>query len=172
MTCGSQWLWALAVLALLTGCGPVLPPEASTGTNAPASSPTRNGAGGASASEGVTKGFKFPEYDEQNRLKSMLTGNEARPQGSDLILITALRVETYDQDGKVDMIVEAPECLFDRKNKSARSAGSMEARSANGLFRVTGRGFEWDQAGGRLVITNDSRTEISKQMMDQKTPQP
>jgi predicted small lipoprotein YifL len=167
-----QWLWALAVLALLTGCGPALPPVTPTGTNAPASPATRKGAGEASATEGTTKGFKFPEYDTENRLKSMLTGAEARPQGGDLILIRSLRVETYDQDGKVDMIVEAPECLFDRKNKSARSAGSMEARSANGLFRVTGRGFEWDQAGGRLVITNDSRTEISKQMMDQKTPQP
>ncbi len=164
--------WALFVMAALFvitgGCGPALPPEQADGK----SSKKPKGTNASPASEGVTRGFKYPEYDSQQRLKTMLTGAEARPQGEGLMRITGLRVETYDKDGAVEMIVEAPDCLFDRINRTARSPGELEARSANGMFRVTGRGFEWNQGTGRLVITNDSRTVISQKMIEQTNTAP
>jgi predicted small lipoprotein YifL len=98
-----QWLWALAVLALLTGCGgcgPALPPVTPTGTNAPVSPATGKGAGGASDSKGgFTKGFKAQDYDEERRLKSTIIAKEALDLTSDVVPLKGLRVETYDKEG-------------------------------------------------------------------------
>lgn len=120
----------------------------------------------APVGRGVTKGFKFPDYDQQRRLKSMLTGQEARAEAGDRIRITALRVETYREDGKVDLIVEAPECVFDRKNRVASSGGSVEARSADGRFFISGEGFEWRQGDAHLVLSNRVHTVLSKELLN------
>lgn len=120
----------------------------------------------APAGRGVTKGFKFPDYDQQRRLKSMLTGKEARAEASDHIRITALHVETYREDGKVELVVEAPECIFDRKSRVASSGGSVEARSADGRFFISGEGFEWRQLDSHLVLSNRVHTILSKELIN------
>jgi len=115
---------------------------------------------------GMTKGFKFKDYDPQNRLKSVLSGKEARAQGEDRILITGLHVETYREDGQVDLIVESPECVYDRKSKVASSSGSVEAHSADGRFFISGVGFEWRQTDAHLVLSNRVHTILSKQLLN------
>lgn len=125
-----------------------------------------------SIGRGVTKGFRFPDYDEQRRLKSMLTGKEARAEAGDRILITDLRVETYGADGKVDMIVEAPQCVFDRKSRVATSAGGVEAHSADGRFFISGEGFEWRQADAHLFLSNRVHTVLSKELLNPTKPNP
>lgn len=121
---------------------------------------------------GVTKGFKFPDYGPERRLKSMLTGKEARSEAGDHILITELRVETYGADAKVDMIVEAPQCVFDRKSRVATSEGSVEAHSADGRFFISGEGFEWRQADAHLVLSNRVHTILSKELLNTTKPNP
>lgn len=118
------------------------------------------------AAAGMTKGFKYKDYDQQNRLKSVLSGKEARPQIDDRILITGLHVETYRADGQVDMIVESPECVFDRKSRIASSPGSVAARSADGRFFISGEGFEWRQADAHLVLSNRVHTILSKDLLN------
>lgn len=102
----------------------------------------------------------------------MLTGVEARPAGEGIMRITGLKLETYDNNGKVEMIIEAPECYFNRKDRSARSEGTLHMRSADGTLDYGGRGFEWTHSTGDLVVTNDSRTEIQVDRIKKESLKP
>ena len=112
--------------------------------------------------QGVQKRFKFPEYDRATgRIKSLLTGKQAIPQKNDQILVVGARLETYVYDGAVrniDLIIEAPKCLFNFKTRVASSTGPMKAFRADGEAVIEGRGFVWEQRSSTLVISNGVRT--------------
>jgi hypothetical protein len=112
--------------------------------------------------QGVQKRIKFPEYDRATgRIKSLLTGKQAIPQNNGQILVVGARLETYVYDGAVrniDLIIEAPRCLFNFKTRVASSAGPMRAFRADGEAKIEGRGFVWEQRSSTLVISNAVRT--------------
>ena len=79
----------------------------------------------------VSAGFKFgpggyygPPYQKQ--LKSLLTGTKAQQQPGGLYLITDGKFETFLENGQREMLVEAPQCLYDeRGDHSIRSTGPL-----------------------------------------------
>ena len=112
--------------------------------------------------QGVQKRIKFPEYDRvTGKIKSLLTGEKATPQKDGYILVEEARLETYVYDGairNIDLIIEAPRCLFNFRTRVASSAGNMEVSRADGQAAIEGQGFVWDQQSTVLVISNDVRT--------------
>ena len=112
--------------------------------------------------QGVQKRIKFPEYDRATgKIKSLLTGDRATPQKNGYILVEKARLETYVYDGttkSIDLIIKAPKCLFNFRNRVASSAGNMKVSRADGQAAIEGRGFVWDQQSTVLVISNDVRT--------------
>ena len=112
--------------------------------------------------QGVQKRIKFPEYDRATgKIKSLLTGERATPQKNGYILVEKARLETYMYDGttkNIDLIIEAPKCLFNFRTRVASSAGNMKVSRADGQAAIEGRGFVWDQQSTVLVISNDVRT--------------
>ena len=112
--------------------------------------------------QGVQKRIKFPEYDRATgKIKSLLTGERATPQKNGYILVEKARLETYVYDGttkNIDLIIEAPKCLFNFRTRVASSAGNMKVSRADGQAAIEGRGFVWDQQSTVLVISNDVRT--------------
>ncbi len=115
---------------------------------------------------GVQKRIKFPEFDRATgRIKSILTGDKAvRAEGGGL-LITGARLETYQYHGNqriVDLIIEAPTCLFSFRTRVASSDGPVTLRRADGDASLSGRGFKWNQRESTLAIFNDVRTVTSK----------
>ncbi len=125
-----------------------------------------------SATGGSGKDFKLPEYDAQGRMKSQVAGKSVKQLPNNQMLITTLYLETYRDDGKVEMIVEAPECLYDTQRRTASSAGQMKARQADGKFTITGEGFEWRQTNSVLIISNRAHTIINKELLKPQTPPP
>ena len=123
-----------------------------------------------STTGGSGKDFKLPEYDAQGRLKSQVNGKGVKQLPNGQMLITTLHLETYRDDGKVEMIVEAPECLYDSKLRVASSAGEMKARQAGGKYTITGEGFEWQQTNSVLIISNRAHTIINKELLKPQTP--
>ena len=113
---------------------------------------------------GTQKKIKFPEYDgKTGRVKSLLLGNTASPRGSGQVIVTGARLETYIYEGDrriVDLIVEAPSCLFNFRTRVASSKGRMKAFRADESASLEGQGFEWNQKTSRLVIHNDVRTRM------------
>lgn len=112
--------------------------------------------------QGVQKRFKFPEYDRKTgRIKSLLAGEKGIPQKNGQILVQGARLETYVYDGakrNVDLIIEAPECFFNLRTRTASSSGPMRAFRADGQAAIEGRGFVWAQRSSLLVISNSVRT--------------
>ena len=122
----------------------------------------------AEPARGVQKKIKYPEYDSKTgRVKSLLLGDTASPHGPGQVIVTGARLETYVYDGDrriVDLIIEAPECLFDARTRIASSSGPMTATRAGGDLSLKGVGFEWQQQTLRLVVHNDVRTILKQRL--------
>jgi hypothetical protein len=109
--------------------------------------------------------FTSVEYFEpphQQQMKSRLSGAEAQPQAGGLLVIRQLELETFDINGNPEMIVNAPECVYDTFNRTASSPGHLTAQTGDGKFRVEGDGFLWRQNDSFLTISNHVRTMIEK----------
>ena len=116
-------------------------------------------------------GIELPDYDRQTqRLKSLLRGQSAvqLPNGS--VLLNSMRVEIYSYENdkpttgekpKIDVVVEAPSCTFDFKDRVASSPGPLLLRREDGKLLVAGVGFEWRQLSAQLYISNNVQTVIA-----------
>jgi hypothetical protein len=117
-------------------------------------------------SQGVQKKIKFPEYDRKNgRIVSLLTGDKAVPYNNGLILVEGARMETYKYEGikkNVDLIIEAPACFFDLRNRIASSGGAMKVYRSDGQAMLEGRGFMWQHNPGFLIISNNVKTVMNQ----------
>ena len=111
-------------------------------------------------------GIELPDYDKQTqRLKSLLRGQSAVQLPNGGVLLNSMRVEIYSYDGetrKVDVVVEAPSCTFDFKERVASSPGPLLLRREDGKLLVAGVGFEWRQLGAQLYISNNVQTVIAR----------
>jgi lipopolysaccharide export system protein LptA len=119
---------------------------------------------------GRGRNFVAPVTDAQGR-KSVLRGKdvkEVKPAGSGLVEILGMQAETFRGQAK-DMIVEAPQCVFDTKAKVASSSGPLSIRTADGRFSITGTGFRWEMGDSRqsskLVISNQVHSSIRKRFI-------
>jgi hypothetical protein len=112
---------------------------------------------------GRVKDFSWPEFYDpphQNQMKSLLTGAEAQPQADGKFLIKELKLETYREDGEREIIVAAPECVYDSAQRVANSAGRLQVQTGDGRFTIEGEGFLWQQTNASLVISNRVHTTI------------
>jgi hypothetical protein len=107
--------------------------------------------------------FTSVEYFEpphRQQMKSRLSGAEAQPQAGGLLAIKRLKLETFNVDGKPEIIVAAPECVYDTFNHTASSPGPLQLRTGDGKIHVEGDGFLWRQNDSSLTISNHVRTVI------------
>jgi hypothetical protein len=112
---------------------------------------------------GLANNFTTIEYYDaphQQQMKSRLSGAEAQPQPGGLLLIKQLKLETFDVEGKREIIVTAPECIYDTLKATASSPGHLVVQTGNGNFRVEGDGFLWRQSDEFLTISNHVSTVI------------
>lgn len=119
---------------------------------------------------GRGRNFVAPVTDAQGR-KSVLRGKdvkEVKPSGSGLVEILGMQAETYRGEAK-DLVVEAPQCVFDTRAKVASSPGPLSIRTADGRFAITGTGFRWEMGDSRqnskLVISNQVHSSIRKRFI-------
>ena len=100
-----------------------------------------------------------PPHEQQVKLK--LSGAEALPLPGGLQDLRQLRVETFDLDGRTQMVVRAPQCNYSMFGGGvASSPGHIEVQSGDGKIRVEGEGFLWRQNASSLTISNRVRTLI------------
>ena len=107
--------------------------------------------------------FTTTEYYEpphQQQIKSILSGAEALPQPGGLLIIKQLKLKVFNPNGKLEWVVNAPECVYDTFKGVANSPGHLEVRTGDGKFRVEGEGFLWRQTNSFLTISNNVRTVI------------
>jgi lipopolysaccharide export system protein LptA len=124
---------------------------------------------------GRVKNFSVsPDYYDpphQAQAKSLLQGAEAVPMaGGQQVQITQARLRTFREDGAEEMLVVAPECLYESRSRSVRSAGPLEVQTADGKFSLQGEGFSWQQTNSTLVISNQVRTRVHPSLLQRGEP--
>lgn len=111
-------------------------------------------------------GFRVPEYDESNNLKSQLFGDFAKVLPDGVIEITGLKIEFY-QDGEVGMTVTAPNCRYDQKGGRAES--ESDVRIARENMVVTGVGFQWVGKDEQFKILNKAKVVLKNARTQMET---
>lgn len=96
----------------------------------------------------------------QSQVKSVFSGAEALPQAGGYYLVKQLKLETFRETGECEIIVEAPQCLYDSKKRLASSPGGLQVRTGDGRFMIEGEGFLWQQTESHLTISNCVHTVI------------
>ena len=107
--------------------------------------------------------FSSVEYFEpphQTLMKSRLSGAEAQPQAGGLLAIKQLKLEMFDTNGLLQVVVKAPNCVYDTQSGLANSAGHLRVETADGKSHVEGDGFLWRQTNSFLTISNNVHTVI------------
>lgn len=102
----------------------------------------------------------YYEPPNEQKVKIKLTGAEASPLPGGLLDVKRLQVESYALDGKIQMIVRAPQCNYAPLDGVANSAGRLEMQTGDGNFRIQGEGFLWRQDDSTLIISNHVHTVI------------
>jgi hypothetical protein len=102
--------------------------------------------------------FTSTEYygpTNQQQIKSILSGAEALPQPGGLLIIKQLKLEMFNPDGRLEWVVNAPECVYDTFKGVANSPGHLQVRTGDGKIRTDGDGFLWRQSDQKLTISNN-----------------
>ncbi|MBI4325996.1 MAG: hypothetical protein HY674_12115, partial [Chloroflexi bacterium] len=121
------------------------------------------------SSGGRVKDFKAPATDPQGR-KSILRGQDARQVAKGVFEVTKPRLEMYRSDEQLDMIIEAPQCLFESQSKIASSTQKISVRTADEKFSIQGEGFQWNPADSHLLISNQVHAVIRKAILTSPPP--
>ena len=112
---------------------------------------------------GHASDFSSVEYFEpphQTLMKSRLSGAEAQPLAGGLLAIKQLKLEMFNTNGVLEMVVKAPDCVYDTLHGTASSPGHLRLETGDGKSHVDGNGFLWRQASQLLTISNGVHTVI------------
>ncbi len=107
--------------------------------------------------------FTSVEYypaPNQQQIRSRLSGAEAQPLPGGLLAIKQLKLETFELNGRPEIVVNAPECTYDQLNGTASSPGRLQVQYQDGKIRVEGEGFLWRQNDSFLTISNRPSTVL------------
>jgi len=115
------------------------------------------GSGAAEDEAQTVAGFRVPEYDENNQLKSQLFGDFAKVLPDGVIEITQLKIDFYS-GGEVEMTVTSPRCTY--RQKEARAESDADVRITREDMVVTGRGFAWNGRNETFEIFKEAKVVL------------
>ena len=125
------------------------------------------------------KGFKAPlEYCDpphELKVKTYLEGSRSDMGGNGTIVIWDAKLQTFHDDGTHDMLMNAPQCVYDYNKKIVNSTGSLQLqtwddKSKRELHLYGSNGFYWQQTNSLLIVSNKQTTTISGSLTNSFTP--
>jgi len=106
-------------------------------------------------------------YDppHETQMRSLIEGAKAQPsKDGRTTLITQGRMQTFALNGTPEMVVEAPQCVYDPRLHSISSSGPLEMRTADKQFYIQGEGFVCQKTDPNLIISNHVHTIIQRDL--------
>src|SRR5262249_32587022 len=82
-----------------------------------------------------------------------------------LFAVTKAGLETFTEDGKRELLVEVPQCVYDSNQRTASSPGALRVEAVDGQFSIEGEGFLWQQTNSTLVISNQVHSVIQPTLL-------
>jgi lipopolysaccharide transport protein LptA len=120
--------------------------------------------------EEPVKGFQYAEVDQATgKRRSLFHGETAQNISNEELQVTGARLEIFTDDGRTNLIVGAPECVYNTRTRVVSSPAHLSVSTGEGRFSIEGKGFEWRPAEAHLVISNEVHAVIHKQQMDPTT---
>ncbi|MCW5555557.1 MAG: hypothetical protein KIS67_25770 [Verrucomicrobiae bacterium] len=112
---------------------------------------------GAASSFNVTEYYPAPHHTQK---KLQVIADEARFAADKTARLTRMKLQTFREDGQRDLVIEAPDCLYDQTRRVASSPGRLQVQTGDERFSVEGLGFLWRQEESSLVISNEVRSLV------------
>ena len=106
------------------------------------------------------------------QMKSMLECAEAEMLGGDQVLGKELKLQMFREDGQRELLVEAPQCLYDTRLRMAHSPGKLRVQSGDGKLSIEGTGFLFQQTNSTLWISNDVQTVVLPGLTNKSASKP
>ena len=116
----------------------------------------------------AAKGFQYAWHDPKDlKAKALFSGATASQVTGSQMRITdfGMKILRDGQSNAVELIAQAPDCLFDRATSLASSAGPIKAYTATTNLYIEGVGFFCQQSNGLMIISNKVQTTIHKGML-------
>ncbi len=105
---------------------------------------------------------KYYGAPHQQEIQFLFSGAEAEPVTGGLLLVKRAKLEKFDLAGKLQLVAEAPECIYDPVNAVANSPGAVHVRAGDGSLTINGEGFLWRQRESLFTISNQVDTVFKK----------
>jgi lipopolysaccharide export system protein LptA len=96
------------------------------------------------------------------RMQFQITGAQAKPEAGNRVRITQMQLQTFRVTGEREMVVTAPDCVYDSSKRTASSPGHLHLQTGDGRFSVEGEGFLWRGDESTLTISNQVRSVIHR----------
>ena len=77
-----------------------------------------------------------------------------------------MKLQTYSETNNPELLIQAPQCLYDTVGKCASSPGLLHVQTANGQFVIEGEGFTWRQTNSSLFISNRVHTTVQPELIE------
>ena len=121
---------------------------------------------------GAASDFSTSIYDptNQSKLLANVTAAEAEPLADGQFRLKKLKIEAFGDTGERELIVEAPDCVYDSVKQTARSPGALHVESGDGGLVLEGEGFLWEQKLLRLIVSNRVHTTLSDRKTGKRKP--
>jgi len=103
-----------------------------------------------------------PPHEQQINLR--LSGKEMLPLPGAKFDVKQLTVEQFNSDGKLQAVVEAPQCLY-TLDGVASSAGPLDVKLDGDRIHIQGEGFLWQRKEHSLVISNQVQTVMAPSLV-------
>jgi len=125
------------------------------------------------------KGFKAPlkffEPPHELQMQSYLEGSESEMGPNGTVIIHDAKLQTFHEDGSREMIVNAPQCLYDYNSHIVRSDGPLKVQTwddnnKRALQLQGSNGFYWQETNSLLIVSNQQKTTISGPLTNSFNP--
>jgi hypothetical protein len=117
---------------------------------------------------GPGRDFKYPEYYPASngvlQVKTLISGREAQAVSNNMSLIRLkdTTLTNYSPDGRVEWIVQSPECIVNVAAREVRGTTNMFFQTADEKFFLSGVGFLWQHTNSVLILLDQVSTWIDK----------
>jgi hypothetical protein len=114
---------------------------------------------------------KYPEFYDppyQSQLKSLIQGAKAESLPDSKIQISEAKLQTFQTNGQTELVIEAPQCVYDRVGRCINSPGSLHAQTGDGKFIIDGTGWLWLQTNATLLISNRVHTFVQSELLQSR----
>lgn len=117
---------------------------------------------------GSVSGLRLPlGYHDNGQLKAQLRAEKAVVREGGKIFASNITSEFFTVEGKLDIMMVAEDCTYDKAGKTALSDGKVRLERQGVV--ITGRGYEWDSSNQVVCVTSDVRVVINRALINVKT---